>query len=318
MTVLSLFDGISAGRVALERAGIKVDKYYASEIDKYAIKIAMKNYPDTIQIGDVYNIDYSILDNIDLIIGGSPCTYWSICKKDRETTSEGLGFDLFMQFVKAIELCKPKYFLYENNFSIHKDIKAAISEKLGVKEIMINSSLLSAQNRKRCYWTNIKGIEQPQDKNILLSDILEDEGVIWHRYNQTIIKDKSYTLGTPPQCLTAKTGQSVLKPVRIGQIGKGGQGQRIYSVKGKSVNLTANGGGQGAKTGLYKIDLPDGDYLVRKLNPKECERLQTFPDEFTLVVDNNGRQIVSNTQRYKALGNSWTVDVIAHILKFVK
>ena len=114
VNVLSLFDGISCGRVALERAGIKVDKYYASEIDKYAIKVTMNNYQDTIQIGNVYNIDYSKLENIDFVIGGSPCTHWSIAKKDRETTSEGIGFDLFMQFVKAIEKVKPKYFLYEN------------------------------------------------------------------------------------------------------------------------------------------------------------------------------------------------------------
>ena len=318
MNVLSLFDGISAGRVALERTGIKVDKYYASEIDKYAIKVTMNNYPDTIQLGDVYNTDYSKLEKIDMVIGGSPCTHWSIAKKDRETTSEGIGFDLFMQFVKAIEKVKPKFFLYENNFSIHKDIKQAISEKLGVQPIMINSALLSAQQRKREYWTNIPNVTQPRDAGIFLKDILESEiienqifeSVIYNRYNQSISKDKSFTIGTNPQCLTAKTGQAIVTPVRIGQIGRGGQGDRIYSVNGKSVCLSANGGGRGAKTGLYKIDLPDGDYAIRKLTPIECERLQTFKDDYTLGI--------SNTQRYKCLGNSWTVDVIAHILKGVK
>lgn len=307
MNVLSLFDGISAGQLALERAGMKVDNYFASEIDKYAIQITQKNYPNTIQLGDVYDIDFESLPKIDVVIGGSPCTYWSISKRDREIDSSGIGFDLFMQFVNAINICKPKYFLYENNFSIHKDIKEEISKKLGVKEIVINSALLSAQNRKRCYWTNILNIKQPDDKNILLQEVLEN-GLAW--------QDKSY-------CLTAsyngavfwntiqrKQRSMIASPVRLGHIGKGGQGERIYSVRGKSINLTANGGGRGAKTGLYKIDLPDGDYVIRKLTPIECERLQTFPDDYTIGV--------SNTQRYKALGNSWTVDVIVHILKNIK
>jgi len=127
MNVLSLFDGISCGRVALERARIKVDNYFASEIDKYAIQISKKNYPDIIHLGDVYNIDYSKLPKIDLVIGGSPCTYWSILKKNRETTSEGIGFDLFMQYVRAVRETGCRWFLYENNFSIHKDIIHNIS-----------------------------------------------------------------------------------------------------------------------------------------------------------------------------------------------
>ncbi len=308
MNVLSLFDGISAGRVALERARIKVDKYYASEIDKYAIKITMNNYSDTIQIGDVYNIDYSKLENVDMVIGGSPCTHWSIAKKDRETTSEGIGFDLFMQFVKAIEKVKPKYFLYENNYSIHKDIKQAISEKLGVQPIMINSALLSAQQRKREYWTNIPNITQPQNKGIFLKDILES-GIT--EKNKSFCIDASYYKGGNLKMHIEKSKRTqIFEPVRIGQIGKGGQGDRIYSVQGKSVRLSANGGERGAKTGLYKIDLPDGDYTIRKLTPVECERLQTFPDNYTIGI--------SNTQRYKCLGNSWTIDVIAHILKEVK
>ena len=133
MNVLSLFDGMSCGQIALERAGIKVDNYYASEIDKYAIAVTQKNYPNTIQLGNIYNIDYNKLPKIDIVIGGSPCTHWSIAKKDRETTNEGIGFDLFMQFVNAIGKTGCKYFLYENNFSIHNDIKQAISEKLKVK-----------------------------------------------------------------------------------------------------------------------------------------------------------------------------------------
>lgn len=128
MNVLSIFDGISCGRVALERAGIKVDNYFAAEIDKYAIQVSKDNYPDIIQLGDVYNIDFSKLPKIDLVIGGSPCTYWSIAKKGRETTNEGIGFDLFMQYVKAVKETGCKWFLYENNFSIHDNIKKEISK----------------------------------------------------------------------------------------------------------------------------------------------------------------------------------------------
>lgn len=304
MNVLSLFDGISCGRVALERAGIKVDKYYACEIDKYAIKITQKNYPDTIQLGNVFDYQLPEDEKIDMIIGGSPCTYWSIAKTDRETTSEGVGFELFMQYVNAIEKYKPKYFLYENNFSIHKDIQAAISEKLGVKPITINSSLVSAQNRKRLYWTNIPNVTQPEDKRIVLKDILES-GLSW--VDKSYCLTASYNGAVFWNILERKQRTMIAEPVRIGHIGKGGQGQRIYSIEGKSVNLMANGGGQGAKTGLYRIDLPDGEYIIRKLTPEECEKLQTLPVGYT--------EGVSNIQRYRCLGNGWTVDVIAHIFE---
>lgn len=307
MKVLSLFDGISCGWLALERAGLSVEKYDAFETDKYAISISKNNFPDIIQHGDVFNGDFTQFKGYDLLIGGSPCTYWSLAKKDREITPDGEGFRLFMQYVRALEESDCKYFLYENNQSIHKNIKDAISEKLGVEPIMINSALVSAQQRKRCYWTNIPNVTQPDDKNIMLKNILES-GISW--------QDKSY-------CMTASYDSAVIKntlerkqrtmvavPIRIGEYGKGGQGQRIYSVHGKSVTLSANGGGQGAKTGLYKIDLPDGDYIIRKLTPVEAERLQTLPDNYTAGI--------SNTQRYKCIGNGWTVDVIAHILGGLK
>lgn len=219
-----------------------------------------------------------------------------------------------MQYYRALKESECKYFLYENNYSIHKNIQNFISEKLGVEPIMINSALLSAQQRKRLYWTNIPNVIQPEDQGILLKNILEsreDIPVIVSKQGNIINRcrvDKSNCLlardykGFGNQSMTG-----VLKPVRIGQIGKGGQGQRIYSVEGKSVTLSANGGGQGAKTGLYKAELPDGNYVIRKLTPVECERLQTLPDNYT--------EGISNTQRYKCLGNGWTVDVIAHILK---
>ena len=290
--------------------------------------------------------------------------------------------------MRALEESGCKYFLYENNYSVHQRIKDEISKTLGVEPIMINSALVSAQNRKRCYWTNIPFTSFPADKGILLKDVLES-GVAWqdksycmtasydgavlyhtlerkqramvaepipintyqgtdksrtvmagyHKYGEaTLIKNSGFNGGTTAvampmgaaqrgryvdegkteqhieiredgksNCLTTVQKDSlVCSPVRVGEYGKGGLGQRIYSVVGKSVTLSANGGGQGAKTGLYKIDLPDGDYIIRKLTPIEAERLQTLPDNYTAGI--------SNTQRYKCIGNGWTVDVIAHIL----
>ena len=288
MNVLSLFDGISCGQVALDRAKIEVDNYYASEIDKYAIQITQKNYPNTIQLGDVKEIDFTqFIGEIDLIIGGSPCQDLSIAKADRKGLN-GSRSGLFFKFVEAIETIKPKYFLLENVASMSKENRNKITEILGVEPIMINSALLSAQQRKRYYWTNIPNVQQPEDKGILLQDILED-GLAY------LNKAESLT--------STNTDSMVCKPIRLGQFGKGGQGQRIYSVKGKSVCL----GLGGSSKENYKIDLPDGDYIVRKLTPVECERLQTLPDNYT--------EGISNSQRYKCLGNGWTVDVIAHILK---
>lgn len=369
LKVLSLFDGISCGMVALERAGILVKRYVAYEIDQYATQISKKNYPDIRHHGDVFKGDFTKYKGCDLLIGGSPCTYWSIAKQGREITPDGAGGQLFMQYVRALHESGAKYFLYENNYSIHKDIKDFISEQLGVQPIMINSALVSAQQRKRCYWTNIPGVTQPEDKGILLKDILESgipirpcEGNKSHTmvasYYKTGVTMNS-VLGlsyasegarqkvAEPICVNAQSGNytnpdkkqpslsdriyseegknpaltSGFKtnmamrvpeaPVRIGNIGKTtGQANRVYSVRGKSVCLQSQAGGSGAKTGLYKIDLPDGDYIIRKLTPVEAERLQTLPDNYT--------EGISNSQRYKCIGNGWTVDVIAHILSFLK
>lgn len=352
MNVLSLYDGISCGMAALDRAGIHVGSYSAYEIDKYAITVSVKNYPMIEHHGNVFEGNFKKHKNCDLLIGGSPCTYWSVAKKDRETTSDGEGFRLFMQYVRALDESCPKYFLYENNDSIHKNIKTEISRILGVQPIMINSALVSAQQRKRCYWTNIPNVTQPGDKGILLKDIIlsglpvrynRKDGVLsakskamtvlasdWRGLNRNqtqnavaepvILNDyygKSRTIKAQYKSTSIANASRqdsfgatmIAVPIRIGQIGNGGQGQRIYSVYGKSVTLSANGGGQGAKTGLYKIDLPDGDYIIRKLYPIEAERLQTLPDNYT--------EGLSNTQRYKCIGNGWTVDVIAHILGFI-
>lgn len=179
INVLSVFDGISCGMVALERAGIKVDRYVAYEIEKNAIKVSEKNYPFIEHCGDVFDGDFTQYKGFDLLIGGSPCQHWSGAKHNRETTPDGIGGQLFMQYVRALKESGCKYFLYENNNSIHSNIKEFISEQLGVEPIMINSALVSAQNRKRCYWTNIPGIVQPEDRGIVAEDILEDGAITW-------------------------------------------------------------------------------------------------------------------------------------------
>ena len=310
MKILSLFDGISCGMLALQRAGIPVEEYHAFEIDKYALKISKKNFPEIIQHGNVFDGDFTQFKDFDILMGGSPCTYWSLAKRNRETTADGEGFKLFMEYVRALHESNCRYFLYENNYSIHENISKEISYQLDVKSIMINSALVSAQSRKRLYWTNIPNINQPCDRGIMLKDILQNSDI-----PVDTIKGKSHTFLASyhkvgqnlfPSYSAERTRQKIAVPIRIGQIGGGGQGQRIYSVRGKSVTLSANGGGMGAKTGLYKIDLPDGDYVIRKLTPVEAERLQTLPDNFT--------EGISDTQRYKCIGNAWTVDVIAHIL----
>lgn len=172
MNVLSLFDGMSCGMIALDRLGIKVDNYYASEIDKYAIQVSQANYPDIIQVGDITKLDLSTLPKIDLVMGGSPCQGFSFAGKQ-------LAFDdprsaLFFEFVKCVDTLKPKYFLLEN-VRMKKEYLDIISEYMGVEPIFINSSLVSAQSRQRYYWTNIPNVEQPEERGIVLRDILEDQ-----------------------------------------------------------------------------------------------------------------------------------------------
>ena len=194
MKVLSLFDGISCGMLALKRAGIPVENYDAFEIDKYSVMVSKNNFPDIVHHGNVFDGDFTKFKGYDLLLGGSPCTYWSIAKKERETTSDGMGFKLFMEYVRALKESECKYFLYENNYSIHQNIKDEISKYLGVQPIMINSALVSAQNRKRCYWTNIPNVTQPDDLGIMLADVLEN-AVPW--------QDKSY-------CMTSSYNGAVL------------------------------------------------------------------------------------------------------------
>ena len=410
MKVLSLFDGMSCGRIALDRLGVAVDTYYASEIDKYAIEVAQKNYPDTIHVGDVIQLNADDFQDVDLILAGSPCQGFSFAGNQ-------LAFDdprsaLFFEFIRLLKAIKPKYFLLEN-VRMKKEFLEVITEQVSscypefqghdlfggrIEPILINSSLVSAQSRERYYWTNIPNITQPEDKGIVLRDVLEeDPGDSFNLapakvdrvlneargkgffYNEdspkigTIIAgyhkeptDGSYIETKPKQVGIASdiNGHDILK--------------RVYSPDGKSPTLNTMGGGNrepkvlsgGAFRGRAYDDKGkrmdrDGDSVAnktkqmlelrqdrksnaittvykdsvvvseirnksktvrsggrdsydrhewdsvdelhwRKLTPLECERLQTVPDNYT--------NHVSNTQRYKMLGNGWTVDVIAHIL----
>ena len=283
MNVLSLFDGLSCGQIALERCGIKVDKYYASEIDKSAIKIAQYNYPNTIQLGDVTSVTKSSLENIDLLIGGSPCQGFS-------NAGAGLNFEdprskLFFEFVRLLKECNPKYFLLEN-VKMKKEYQDIITSYLGVEPIMINSSLVSAQNRERLYWTNIPNISNLNDKEIMLFDILDDMP-----FTHSIEKAELHMTSNNIQNIKkASTSFSWFYE------------QQIYTRWSKTRTLKAGGG-----SGNIPKVLSECLTMFRKLTPIECERLQTIPDNYT--------EGVSNSQRYKMLGNGWTVDVIAHIFK---
>lgn len=317
-TILSLFDGISCGYEALTMAGFKGFTYYASEIDKYAIKVSEKNHPDIIHIGDVREVKGENLPAIDLLIGGSPCQDLSIAKANRQGL-DGERSGLFWEYVRILKETNPKYFILENVASMPKEAKRIISEALGVESIMINAALVSAQNRKRLFWTNIKGVKQPEDRNIFLKDILQkdvDEIYFCKTNYLNWLNSKSgesrakkgFIKINGEKSLTLKARDYVNwsgQLIKICDYNNGGQSNRIYSPEGKSVFLSANGGGCGAKTGLYEVE-----GSVRKLTPIECERLQCLPDKYT--------EGISNTQRYKCLGNAFNVAVVAHILSFIK
>lgn len=381
MRILSLFDGISCARVALERAGIPVEAYFASEIDKYATTISEKHYPDMFRLGDVKEVlydagqflksetpDYAhtmgvdFVEDIDLMIGGSPCQDLSIAKANRKGLA-GERSGLFWEYVRILNQVKPKYFILENVASMPKEAKDLITKTLGVEPIMINAALVSAQNRKRLFWVGkfkqqSNGwlyekveIPQPEDKGIMLKDILLDGST---EDLKSLCITASYHKKNKQNFLKKRDGQMI----QTGNIGTNAQAHRVYDPAGKSVTLSALGGGQGAKTGLYLIEdklvikeatkkgyaeINEGDSvdvsfptsetrrgrvgnkaknlmtsssigvlqggILRKLHPIECERLQGLPDNYT--------EGLSNTQRYKTLGNAFNVDVVAHILSFI-
>lgn len=331
MHILSLFDGISCAHVALERAGIPIATYLASEVDKYAMQISKKNHPNIVHIGDVKGI-HRMWGNIDLLIGGSPCQDLSIAKKDRKGL-DGERSGLFWEYVRILQESKPKYFILENVASMPKEAKEIITQVLGVEPIMINASLVSAQTRKRLFWTNIPGVTQPEDRGIVLADILEDGET--DRVKPHCI-DASYYKGATWKQYKQKGRRQLIK---VGYFNSGAQADCIYSIEGKSCTLLSGGGGRGAKTGLYVVpvalrnkgegkkpeyngtekanamttvqtdSMVEEHGRIRKLTPIECERLQGLPDNYT--------EGVSNTQRYKMLGNAFNVDVVAHILSFI-
>lgn len=287
MRVLSLFDGISCGMVALERAKIPVERYVSYEIDESAIKVSKHNYPMIEQKGDVFKATYTE-GEFDLLIGGSPCTYWSIAQKNnRETTSSGFGWELFMQYVRALNESKPKYFLYENNKSMSALIKQEITKQLGVEPIMIDSSLVSAQTRKRLYWTNIPNVVHPLDKGLSINDIIQ--------------KDVEYTF-IPKEKLNNQVMTKNYLRWDINGKGWKSQDQRAYLLNGKCGTLD---------TGCaHKVKLLVGENIVREFTQTELERLQTLPDGYT--------EILTKGAAGKAIGNGWTVDVIAHILNYLR
>ena len=366
LNVLSLFDGMSCGQIALERAGIPIETYYASEIDKYAIKVTQANYPDTIQLGDVRGIRAGMLPKIDMILAGSPCQGFSFAGKQLNFNDERSA--LFFEFMRLLKEFEPMFFLLENVI-MSQQSNDVISCMLGelypecvtqgdmfkagrLEPIQINSALVSAQNRQRLHWVNAPDVEQPEDRGILLEDILECGS------NMVIQRGRGKNLGGKQEgkspCMGANAwqqnvkvpviknlGELIYKPhkamcldanyfkgpdnhgQRTGIVSLGGieegrrlydgknlsrnyrEGSRIHSTKGKAVTLSASSkGGPGGHSGLYSESLNSRSW--RKLSCIECERLQTVDDNYT--------NHVSDTQRYKMLGNGWTVEVIVHIL----
>lgn len=297
MNVLSLFDGISCGRLALARAGIKVDRYVAYEIEPNAIAISKKNYPDIEHKGDVTKAIYNQAEKFDLLIGGSPCTNWSCSKnhtakvKKEMFINEGIGWELFKEYVRALKEAKPKYFLYENNYRMPQNIMENITLELGVDPIMIDSATVSAQRRKRLYWTNIPNVTQPEDKGLTLKDVfIYDANLIKHdeRIAETAVFTPNY--------------------VKYDLLHKGhySQAYRLYYLDGKSPTIPRCRTETKCNILLDKSDVT----TYKIISPIEAERLQTLPDNYTLGVP--------KTRRFEAIGNGWTVDVIAHILKGIK
>lgn len=359
MKVLSLFDGMACGMIAMKSSGVDVESYDAYEIDKYAIKTAQHNFPMIKEHGDVFTADFSQYNGVDFLIGGSPCTYWSIARGDnREVKASGLGWELFSQYVRALHEAKPQYFIYENNKSMSKEIKDSIDKAFGFEAICINSALVSAQNRLRLYWVgkrNVDGtyskvdVKQPEDRKILFKAVLNansgkalTDGELAYMVRETRSGNNHFDYGyiqdgskSKSQCLTANVSKGVPYNVLCEPVGETDDGKaycltssymagvsphdtlgksrrsmvaeavdgefddaKIYTVKNGKVIINGK---------EYSVRLVDGRYIFRKMTVDECKRLQTVPDWYKFPV--------SNTQAYKMLGNGWTCEVIAHLIK---
>ena len=407
MRILSLFDGMACGMIAMQLAGVQVESYDAYEIDKYAVKTAQHNFPIIREHGDVFVADFTQYEGVDFIVGGSPCTYWSIAQtKNRETVASGMGWELFSQYVRALREAKPKYFIYENNKSMSKQIRASIDEAFGFEAVCINSALVSAQNRQRLYWVgkrNADGtyskvnVEQPEDRGILLKDVL-DSAVAMREKGHAVIASAGRT--TEREYFIKNQGNMAAEPINVTADGKsqivkanyhkmsdanffngdGGMrfaasgvaepitdicqvgampmpngelstsaGFRIYSTEAKGRYICANGGGAGAKTGLYAVPYEiefDEDGNPIKAIGKDGKQI-TIYEVSNGQITIKGKQYpiklrdgyyiirkltvteckrlqtvpewydfscVSNSQAYKMLGNGWTCEVIKHLI----
>ena len=306
--VLSLFDGISCGMIALERAGFEVERYVAYEIDSNAITISKKNYPQIEHCGDVTTADFTKYQGFDMVIGGSPCQGFSFAGKQ-------LNFDdprsqLFFHYVRALKEVQPKWFLFENT-PMDIESQNIMTKHLGVEPILIDSQLVSAQQRKRLYWTNIP-VYMPADRAIYLEDIVEPDALVDREKAHAIIASIGRT--THREYFMKNQGQMVHKAIELSNIYGGFKETKPRVHISKSATIRAGQGGGhipslviGDK--VHDFTLEELKRCIRKVTPLECERLQTLPDNYT--------EGISPTQRYKCIGNGWTVNVIAHIFSCI-
>ena len=374
MKIVSLFDGMSCGQIALKELGVAVSEYHAFEIDKSAINTTMNNFPNTIQHGSVIGVDWSQFKDVDIVMGGSPCQSFSVSGKMKgmittdgfnittlddyiKLYNDGVEFEgesyLFWEFVRAIEIIQPRYFLLEN-VVMTKDNEDIITNTMGVKPILINSKRISCQNRRRLYWTNIPNIKQPADRGVYVKDIIDDD------YDKNLIIDEKYWDRSDIVDYFKRHQPLVINKLSlIYNIGdKNSQGQRVYAINGKTPTMSALGGGHGAKTGLYITHPPYatrevgrrlnvlGDArddkngsIVRGYEIRTDEKTSTLT---TVIKDNYITQDfvirrlspresarcqtipewydfsgISNTNVYKMVGNGWTCEVVKHIFSYM-
>lgn len=305
MNILSLFDGMSCGQIALRELGIKVDKYFASEIDKHAIAQTQLNFPETIQLGSVTEVKATDLPPIDMLIGGSPCQGFSFAGKQLNFSDpRSVLFFEYVRILKEIKEINPNVLFLLENVRMKRQFEAVISEQLGLQPVMINSALVSAQNRVRLYWTNIRtrkeslfselytDIPQPKDKGLLLQDILEPN-----------VPERYYLSEKTPTLTANAWEQNNLVVSGTFRTHKDDFGFREIK-SGKAATIPARAREDGSGQNVCKIN-----HRIRRLTPIECSRLQTIPSWYNWGC--------SETQIYKMLGNGWTVDVIKHIFKYI-
>ena len=309
--VLSLFDGMSCGRIAFDKfLNINIDRYDAYEIDKYAIQVATQNYPDIIEHGDVFKADFKQYEGYDFLIGGSPCTNFSIAQhpSKRETVAgKGIGWKLFSQYVRALKEAKPKFFIYENNQSMSKAIRKAITTTFGFEPFEVNSTSVSAQNRRRLYWVGKRtqnGYQRVLPMDALFVDsgktiksILDNKVDSAYAFSMTGDFGKRHaSINERAYCLAANPSSDMKARV-------------IYLSKEKQENaIEIREGKIQQRDKFYDIQLPDGWYILRDLTVSECQRLQTIPMDYSF-------KNISNTQAKKLIGNGWTIDVIVLLIK---